>query len=117
MNWQRAWILAGCLAVVFVTIMSLIPGQQLPSIGISDKIEHLVAYGGTTLLFAISRMRWRALLFTAAALAAWGAIIEVLQPILSNRTFDWFDMAANTFGLLLALTLTAIARRTAPRPA
>ncbi len=116
MSWQRAWIFAGCLAVVFVTIMSLIPGQQLPSIGISDKIEHLVAYGGTTLLFAISGMRWRTLLLTALALTVWGAIIEVLQPTLSNRTFDWFDMAANTTGVLLALTLTAIARLTALRP-
>ncbi|NQD38438.1 VanZ family protein [Permianibacter sp. IMCC34836] len=91
------------LACATVAIGSLTPGDSLPPIGSNDKLLHLLGHGGLAFLggFAYARRVW----LLVPALAAFGALLEVLQLMVPNRSFDWLDMVANVSGVLLATAL------------
>ena len=91
-----------------ITFFSLIPAQRLPQLGISDKIEHAVAYLMLGFWFASVIARWD-YIFILLALVALGGGIEIAQGLMGlGREADLRDFAANslgaTAGVLLALT-------------
>lgn len=94
------------LAFAAITVIALLPGPAAPPrlLG-TDKIEHAVAFGVLSFLAAVG---WRGLplWFVALALFTHGAVIELIQgsPIL-QRTTSFADLAANSVGIGLALTL------------
>jgi hypothetical protein len=91
--------------------VSFAPAAALPPTGVSDKLEHALAYAALTLWFEPLTGRRGA---AGLALAALGAAIEVLQPIVSDRLFERADIAANALGagVGLALARTALGRWT-----
>lgn len=96
------------LACLTVAIGSLTPGDSLPPIGSNDKLLHLLGHGGLAFIggFAYSGRVW----LLVPALAGFGALLEVLQQLVPNRTFDWLDMVANVSGVLLATVLVLVVR-------
>jgi VanZ family protein len=100
--------------LALITFLSLVPMTELPRVNVSDKFVHLVFYAVPTLLVAFGGLRGSALAAWAGLFAAWGAAVEVLQPILSNRTFDWFDMSANAAGAVIALLLATAFHKLRP---
>jgi len=91
--------------LVAVTIMSLIPVDQLPRVSGSDKLHHSLAYGVIALPIALLRpAHWSWLL---VAVFVWSGLIELLQP-LSNRYAEWLDLFANGFGIILAYVVSLI---------
>ena len=104
-------------AVYWCVIFTLthIPGEHLPSVHISDKIEHLLAYGGLGgLLFLTlwsSRPEWTNLAVRVLAIGmAYGAIDEWLQAIpVIHRDCSIQDWFADVSGLAVAVVvLTAL---------
>lgn len=82
-----------------------------------DKVFHSLSYFGLTLLWFLQSFMGkkdtsltRRLIAVSLAILAFGMIVEILQLVLTNyRSFDWYDMLANTFGVLVAaLFITAI---------
>lgn len=82
-----------------------------------DKVFHSLSYFGLTLLWFLQSFMGkkdtsltRRLIAVSLAILAFGMIVEILQLALTNyRSFDWYDMLANTFGVLVAaLFITAI---------
>jgi VanZ family protein len=103
---RRPWLWAGLwmLAIAIVVIGSLLPGQDLPPLPVSDKLEHFVAYAalsaGAVQLFA-RRLSWG---FICLLLVLMGIGLEYLQASMKlGRMLDRNDALANTFGVLLGL--------------
>lgn len=97
------------LACLCVAVGSLTPGDSLPPLRGSDKLLHLLGHGGLAFLggFAYAgRMR-----IVMPALVGFGVLLEVLQQLVPNRAFDWYDMVANIAGVLLATVLVLLVRR------
>ena len=78
-RWALAWTL-------IVTILSGIPGKQVPSLGFhaEDKIAHFLVYAILAILwlnawFMTSQTRFTAVCITFLSCAAWGFFMEILQ--------------------------------------
>lgn len=101
---------------LFIAILSLIPGQDLPEIAIDhfDKIGHAVVYA--ILAIFIYRASVDHKLQTPILLALfipmiYGVGIEYLQDILSqDRHADVYDVLANAFGAIVVSLITIMKR-------
>ena len=104
----RRWICAVHLALI--AVLSLAPAWLFPpsppGIPGIDKAVHVGLYGvlGTLLRWAAGP--WaerRAALWLPAAGAAYGLLLEGLQPWIggAGRAFSWADAAANLVGVVL----------------
>jgi len=106
LRYRHLWLAIGWLMVLIVLLLSLMPKPPQPlHFGGADKLEHVLAYfilmGWFTQIYHKARTR----LWIAAGLIAMGIAIEILQPILAPRYFEWWDMLADTTGVLLAWAL------------
>ncbi|MDD5037496.1 MAG: VanZ family protein [Methylococcaceae bacterium] len=95
--WQ-GWAWAMVAVVVWLSLTPYPP--QPPSFLDWDKAQHCVAYAGLMYWFGMSFVRhWRWPVF----LIALGVGLEFLQGFGGIRTFDAFDMLANSLGVLIGL--------------
>jgi VanZ family protein len=97
----------GWVFVAGVIVGSLIPGQALPSIGISDKAMHSAAYFALMVWFAGFYRRG---LYPAIAmvLLALGIGLDALQLLTETRSFDWYDVAMNSAGVAAGFALSLL---------
>ncbi|MCO5055772.1 VanZ family protein [Thermomonas sp.] len=92
------------LAIAVVVFGSLLPVQDLPEVGVSDKFEHFLAYAvlsaGAVQLFQ-RRLSWG---FVCVVLVFLGIGLEYLQGAMGmGRAADRMDALANTVGVLIGL--------------
>lgn len=102
LHYRRLWWTLGLALVVFVVVMSLVPDppKALPV----DKYNwggHLLAYG--TMMGWWTRLTppGRARLILGVAFCLLGVSIEYAQRATGYRTFDVFDMVANSIGVFI----------------
>ncbi|MBL8966890.1 MAG: VanZ family protein [Spirochaetaceae bacterium] len=109
---------AGLFATVVVLAALLMPGDDLPEVGLPglDKLAHVVLFGCWALALRFDRdlFRTRPWLLAAAA-GGFGLCGEVLQLLVPSRSFDLLDLAADLAGGLLAAAWGAAPVRTAER--
>jgi len=102
----RSWRITLCVLVVAVTWLALTPAPPAPIDTGWDKANHLLAFvalsASACLGFPGSRMR---LLAVAAALLAFGGLIELLQMALTSRSAEWGDLLADLAGIALGTLL------------
>lgn len=107
LRYPRAWFAAGVLLAIGITIASLVPAQDLPSIGVPDKIEHAFAYVLLGFWFASVIARWD-YVYLVLALLALGGGIEIAQGLMGwGRQADWRDFLADGVGVLIGVGLAA----------
>ena len=93
--------------IIYLSLSSL---EHIPvKITVSDKFLHSFAYVILTLswFFAVkkSHQQLRSKLLIVLAVFLFGVIIEILQEKLTdNRMMDYYDVVANSVGILLALS-------------
>ena len=94
-------------AILFASFM---PSQHIKTSWLlfpnEDKVIHICMYLGLSALFLINSRHFFAIttkkvIITIVAICILSGAIEVLQPILSNRTCDLDDFIANSFGAIL----------------
>lgn len=104
----------GVLAAVVILSLLPVPPQPVKFNGV-DKLEHSLAYAALTFLLCLGFLPSGAKplpgLGLAAAAFLLSAFIEIVQPFV-GRTFDWFDMASNAFGVISGWLLYLVTRRT-----
>ena len=88
------------------------PEQLLGRYGHADKLLHFVAYFLLAMFVAAAVCgagRWsrQAVVAVAIALAAFGAVDEITQPLF-GRTADVFDWAADCAGIAVGILLVAV---------
>ncbi len=104
------YVLPALVWTLTVTILTLLPGKDLPEVNIVnfDKVAHL----GVFFLLCILYLRWKsfgprlqASNFTIACIIiAYGGIIEILQgTFYTDRFSDIWDFAANSTGVLTGI--------------
>lgn len=99
------WHGLGWLLVAALTTLSLIHAPtQMAEIRFGDKIGHISAYTLLMLWFA-QLYQGRARIAYALGFISMGVGLEYLQGMTGYRSFDVFDMLANSLGVLLGLTL------------
>ncbi|MCR4801150.1 MAG: VanZ family protein [Bacteroidales bacterium] len=72
-----------------------------------DKVIHAIMYFGLALLFLLNSRKSfsltkRFIIISVISICLIGGVIELLQPILGNRTCDFPDFVANSTGAVLA---------------
>lgn len=101
MVWRALWAVAS-LAVAW---SSLLPPDDLPpSLGLSDKVLHLMGYGVLGVLAVLSGLRWP---WAITAVVGFGLVMEVAQGLLGYRSFEWADLGADAIGAVAGAVITS----------
>lgn len=118
------WCSRGQKIVAYGLLLGIIVGSFLPPHDVAllhlpgpDKLHHATAYMLLTLAFVWPYRKRASLWWWRIIFPIWllGALIEPLQPILSpGRECDLYDLAANTFGITLAVIVLLVWRKVAP---
>ncbi len=87
--------------VVLLAYLSLIPGDLQVRTGFSGLLEHLVAYLGTAMLFALGYPHKRPQ--TGLVLVAYAGLLETLQAFSPGRTAHPLDACASGTGAVLGV--------------
>jgi VanZ family protein len=107
LRYPRAWFFLGLVIATLITITSLMPARDMPSLGVSDKLEHAVAYLVLAFWFASVIARWD-YFFLGLALLALGGGIEIAQGLMGlGREADIKDLAADGVGIVAGVLLAA----------
>ena len=103
---HRVWLSAGWLLIALVVYLSLIPHPPEPlSFSNADKLEHGFAYGSLALWFCQIYVSTHSRMVTLAALIGLGVGLEFVQGWTGYRTFDVWDMVADSIGVLFGFLL------------
>jgi VanZ family protein len=98
------------LSLGVVAYLSLAPTDELPSVNLSDKIEHSIAYAVLTFVALILFPGWLGV--AVAGGMAFGVLIEILQALMGfGRQGDWRDALANAAGAAIVAGAVLLARR------
>jgi VanZ family protein len=105
---QRLARIAFALGALAITYLSLVPVEELPSLGLWDKLEHAAAYAAVATFGAVG---WagngRAWARLGSGLVLLGVLLESLQSLVPGRLTELGDALANLIGTLLGLGLVA----------
>ena len=98
---RRLAIAVGWAMVAAIVWLSLTPAPPKVDFQESDKVGHLLGYGG--LMFWFSQLYASALARVSYGVGfiAMGIALELCQGALGYRTYEVIDMYANTLGVLL----------------
>jgi VanZ family protein len=107
LRYAKVWAAIGWLLTAGIVIGSLMPGDAVPSVGVSDKIQHAVAYFTLMVWFAGFYRRGLYPLI-AGVLMALGIGLDLLQRLTETRSFDWYDVAMNCAGVAVGLVLSLL---------
>ncbi len=103
---------------VLVAVVTLLPNSQMPDIRFDlwalltfDKLAHSLVFFVLSFLCIIgftkqsryAYLRFYAPKFSLLICMAYGLVLELIQPIVSDRTFELLDVAANSIGTLLGI--------------
>jgi len=100
--WLWAPVVVVAAAILYLSVIRRpLGGVELPLH--ADKFGHLAAYGVLSFLLARALGSRRSSVAVAAAAwaAAYGGVLEVVQPLV-GRTADFLDLAASVVGAVLA---------------
>lgn len=81
--------------------LSLTPSPPKVDFEQSDKVGHFVAYGALMFWFCFLYRKKLSRVCYAAGFMGMGVGLEFIQGMLGYRTYEVFDMYANTLGVLL----------------
>jgi hypothetical protein len=109
---SRAALAVTALVAAAIGYFTLAP-LAIPGPPGGDKLHHLVAFGALVLPATVLRPRWALGLLAFAA--AYGGLIEIVQPHV-GRHGEWADFAANGAGAALGVLAGRGLARAALRP-
>lgn len=100
LRFKKTWLILGLFFLYILFYLCLRPGTgQQNVIPHFDKILHFTAYFSLSLYFhQVFKEKYSSKLIIALTLI--GILIEFLQEISVNRTFEYLDMITNSFGAI-----------------
>ena len=101
--------------MLLFTLTSL-PTQSVPAVGVSDKVEHFLAYFGLSFLLYMALLFQKksknfkkyALLLTLSISFIYGIIDEVHQLLIPGRSCEFNDFIADLLGAIFGLIVIKI---------
>ena len=97
--WRGTLRLVGWGCVFVLALLSLLPAEEMTRTGFPGRVEHVVAYTGTALVFGLAYG-------TAGStrrimmLAAYACILEYLQNFSPGRSAAWGDAVGSVSGVI-----------------
>lgn len=115
LKFATRWRIASILLLLLVLAATILPAVWLwPDrarlshwLSHSDKWAHAITFLILALWFA-GQYRRKAYWRIAVGLAAFGALIEIVQRMVGYRTAEWLDMGADMAGIAAGLTLALL---------
>lgn len=101
------WVAFTLFTLAVITILSLWPLGELPSVPGNDKTHHLIAYA--VLMFPAALRKPNKWILFGLLFIAYSGVIELMQPCV-NRYAEWSDMAANTAGVVCGLMIAELVK-------
>ena len=95
------------LGMLIISLATLAPIDHLPPAPGSDKLHHIIGFGGWACMCAFGP--FKRFFYMAAFIIFWGGIIELIQPHV-NRYGEWLDFYADALGVLLVILSTLMIR-------
>jgi len=108
---RKAGIAAGWGWAAAIVWLSLTPSPPEVDIAHSDKLGHFAAYGLLMFWFTRLYLRRATRIAYAIGFVALGIALELVQGQLGYRTYEVFDMYANTLGVLLGWAAALVLRK------
>ena len=99
---------AALLVAAAIAVLSVLPGEDLPEVHLSDKILHVIAYAALSacICFWLGRQR---LIAGILMTVSYGVILEIAQALAgTGRTPSLLDGGANLLGACLGAGLAMI---------
>jgi len=105
LRYRRLWLLSGLAIALCIAAVCLVPSRNLPTVNVSDKIEHALAFALLAFWFGSIVVR-HDFLWLALSLLAFGALIELIQGWMGwGREADLLDLRADAIGIILGMLL------------
>jgi VanZ family protein len=114
MTSRAFWYTVGTLIIALLWYLSLIPKPPQFGLAYEDKVEHLLAYGGTMWWWAQLWHRFHQRALLAIGLTLMGILIEFVQRWTGWRHYDVNDMIANGIGVLIGWVAVIVWTRLLP---
>lgn len=98
--------------ILLFTLTSL-PSQSVPSVGVNDKVEHMLAYFGLSFLLYLAlhfqkrsiTLRNYAFIFTFLIIFFYSVLDEVHQLLIPGRSCELLDFLADMVGGILGMVV------------
>lgn len=100
--WRPLCLLQFCLLLVAFTYLGLTPSPENSVPMFNDKLMHCSGYFVAAISISFAFPRW-AFLQRTAFLIIYSIGIEIGQHFMPPRTFDVYDICANSTGVILGL--------------
>jgi VanZ family protein len=108
---KTRWVSLTLVTLVAITVLSLWPLENLPTVPGTDKTHHLIAYAA--LMFPVASRKPSGWIMLGLLFIAYSGVIELLQPF-ANRYGEWLDLAANSAGVACGITVARLMNRLLP---
>ena len=121
LNWlekNKKWMVYFPLIIYWLILFvaTTLPAQDLPKTGVSDKIEHFLAYLILAILLNLTLMfqnkysgpKKRAWLYTLIVCLTYAGLDEIHQVFIPGRDCDLLDWLSDSAGVLLGLGFVRI---------
>jgi VanZ family protein len=107
LRFPKLWSAIGWLLIAAVIVGSLIPAPVVAAVAVSDKVMHAGTYFMLMVWFAgfCRRGLYPAI---AVVLLALGLGLDLLQRLTETRSFEWYDIAMNSTGVIVGLVLSLL---------
>lgn len=103
---RSLWLFIGYVLVTFIVYSSLTSHTIEVDIRFFDKYAHSFAYFVLMGWFVQIYQTKKSVLLCAIFFVCMGVGLEFVQGMTAYRSFDLYDMSANTLGVLIALGLS-----------
>jgi VanZ family protein len=107
-------VAAGWGIAALIVWLSLTPSPPQIDIEQGDKLGHFAAYGTLMFWFCLLYPRRRTRIAYALLWIAMGIGLEFIQGQLGYRTYDVYDMYANTIGVLIGWAAALLFHKALP---
>ncbi len=97
---SKGFRLGAWTCVVLLAVLSWLPADHMVRTGVDGRIEHFIAYMGTTLFIGAAYALRLGLLRIMAMLICYAGILELGQNFSPGRHSSVFDFAASSFGVI-----------------
>jgi VanZ family protein len=108
---RKLYVAAGWGWAAAIAWLSLNPAPPGLDFEHGDKLGHFAAYGLLMFWFSQLYTSWKTRVAYAAGFVIMGVGLEYLQGQFGYRTYEVFDMYANTLGVLLGWAAALALRR------
>ncbi len=95
LRFYNIWMTLGIVYTISIMVVSFLPLTGMETISHIDKVVHFIIYFIHAFSFLQISKRIKIIVILGVIL---GISIEILQPIISTRFFDYFDILANILG-------------------